>query len=366
MNEWKTVRLGDVFDLQMGKTPDRKNLDFFSTTDNKWISIADISKADKYIFETKEFISDEAVKKSGIKQIPANTVIMSFKLSIGKTAITKGPMYSNEAIMAFLPNGKYEVDNDFLYHLFSNKDWSEGSNKAVKGITLNKASLLEVKILLPPLTIQKQIAKTMDKCTEIISKNKRMLENYDTLIKSRFIEMFGDPVQNPMGWETKSLESVADIVSGITKGRKTKEKELFEVPYMAVSNVKAGYIDWTNVKTIEATKTEIATYQLKINDVLMAEGGDPDKVGRGALLTTVPKNCIHQNHVFRVRLNQLSSIYFSQYLQHEKSKRYFFSCAKQTTGIASINMTQLKELPVLIPSEKKQNDFAAFVHQIDK
>jgi type I restriction enzyme S subunit len=75
---------------------------------------------------------------------------------------------------------------------------------------------------------------------------------------------------------------------------------------MAVSNVKAGYIDWTNVKTIEATKTEIATYQLKINDVLMAEGGDPDKVGRGALLTTVPKNCIHQNHVFRVRLNQLS------------------------------------------------------------
>ena len=178
--------------------------------------------------------------------------------------------------------------------------------------------------------------------------------------------MFGDTVSNPMGWETKSLKSVADIVSGITKGRKTKEKELFEVPYMAVSNVKAGYIDWTNVKTIEATKTEIATYQLKINDVLMAEGGDPDKVGRGALLTTVPKNCIHQNHVFRVRLNQLSSIYFSQYLQHEKSKRYFFSCAKQTTGIASINMTQLKELPVLIPSEKKQNDFAAFVQQIDK
>ena len=179
MSEWKKVRLGDVFDLQMGKTPDRKNLDFFSTTDNKWISIADISKADKYIIETKEYISDEAVKKSGIKQIPANTVIMSFKLSIGKTAITKEPMYSNEAIMAFLPNGKYEVDNNFLYHLFSNKDWSEGSNKAVKGITLNKASLLEAKILLPPLAIQKQIAKIMDKCTEVISKNERMLENYE-------------------------------------------------------------------------------------------------------------------------------------------------------------------------------------------
>lgn len=178
--------------------------------------------------------------------------------------------------------------------------------------------------------------------------------------------MFGDPVINPMGWDSCKLDKLADIVSGITKGRKTKETTLIEVPYMAVSNVKAGYIDWTTLKTIEATKSEIEMYRLKENDVLMAEGGDPDKVGRGALLTHVPDNCIHQNHVFRVRLFDMNPIYFSQYLQHSKSKKYFLSCAKQTTGIASINMTQLKNLPVNVPSNELQNDFASFVQQIDK
>ena len=185
VENWKTVRLGDVFDLQMGKTPDRKRLDYFQGS-HKWISIADISKSEKYISETKEGLSDDAIATSGIKSIPRDTVIMSFKLSIGKTAITSDEMYSNEAIMAFLPNGKYKTDNSFLYHLFSNKDWSEGSNKAVKGITLNKASLTEAKISLPPLETQKQIATQLDKFTSIITKYKQMLEKYDTLIKSKF------------------------------------------------------------------------------------------------------------------------------------------------------------------------------------
>lgn len=204
MAEWKKVRLGDIFNLQMGKTPNRKKLDYFQGS-HKWISIADISKSEKYILETKERLTDEAITSSRIKSIPKDTVIMSFKLSIGKTAITSDEMYSNEAIMAFLPNGKYETDNSFLYHLFSNKDWSEGSNKAVKGITLNKASLTETKIFLPPIKIQKQIATTLDKVYKIITENKQLLEKYNLLIKSRFIEMFGDPIQNSMEWEVCNI-----------------------------------------------------------------------------------------------------------------------------------------------------------------
>ena len=87
-----------------------------------------------------------------------------------------------------------------------------------------------------------------------------------------------------LDWPEKSLESLADIVSGITKGRKTTETELIEVPYMAVSNVKSGYIDWTTVKTILATKQEIEQYRLMPDDILMTEGGDPDKVGGVAII----------------------------------------------------------------------------------
>ena len=137
---------------------------------------------------------------------------------------------------------------------------------------------------------------------------------------------------------------------------------------MAVSNVKDGYIDWTTVKTIMATGGEIDKYRLMTGDVLMTEGGDPDKLGRGAIIYEPPKDCIHQNHIFRVRLKQdvLLPVFMAQYLQQQKSKRYFLGCAKQTTGIASINMKQLSALPVLVPPMKDQEEYAAFVAQVDK
>ena len=117
-----------------------------------------------------------------------------------------------------------------------------------------------------------------------------------------------------------------------------------------------------------ATKQEIEQYRLLPYDVLMTEGGDPDKLGRGSVITKPLKNSIHQNHIFRVRLltERILPVYFSEYLQHQKAKRYFLGCAKQTTGIASINMKQLRALPVLVPPLKLQEQFAAFVHQVDK
>ena len=173
---------------------------------------------------------------------------------------------------------------------------------------------------------------------------------------------------NTKRWNEQPLESMADIVSGITKGRKIKRQSMIKVPYMAVSNVKDGYIDWTTVKTIEATEQEIEQYRLLPDDVLMTEGGDPDKLGRGAIIKEPLENCIHQNHIFRVRLNESVILpgFFAEYLKHQKSKRYFIECAKQTTGIASINMRQLKALPVLIPPLALQKQFADFVAQTDK
>ena len=173
---------------------------------------------------------------------------------------------------------------------------------------------------------------------------------------------------NTKSWKEQSLESMADIVSGITKGRKIKEQSMIKVPYMAVSNVKEGYIEWATIKTIEATGQEIEQYRLLSGDVLMTEGGDPDKLGRGAIIKEPLENCIHQNHIFRVRLNESMILpsFFAEYLKHQKSKRYFLGCAKQTTGIASINMKQLKSLPVLLPPLELQEQFATVVAQTDK
>ena len=357
-------KLKEIFDLQMGKTPSRNNPDYWCTEDNKWISIADLTKAGKYISDTKEFLSDAAVKESGIKIIPANTVIMSFKLSIGKTAITAEDMYSNEAIMAFHDKHAVDILPEYIFYLFKYRNWDESSNKAVMGKTLNKATLSEMEIDVCPIKKQREIVAVLDKMMRVLVNREKELFLLDNLIKARFVEMF----ENKTEYDQFRLEEIADIVSGITKGRKTKCGELREVPYMAVSNVKDGYIDWTTVKTILATEDEIIQYKLLPDDVLMTEGGDPDKLGRGAIISLPPKDCIHQNHIFRVRLDETRILprYFSAYLQSPQAKTYFLRAAKQTTGIASINMRQLRGLPTIVPPIEQQLKYVSFSEQVDK
>ena len=150
-------KLKEIFDLQMGKTPSRNNTEYWNTNDYKWISIADLTKTGKYISETKEYLSESAIGDSGIKVIPANTVVMSFKLSIGKTAITAEDMYSNEAIMAFHDRHVVEILPEYIYYMFRYKNWDERSNKAVMGKTLNKATLSEVEIEICSIMEQRKI-----------------------------------------------------------------------------------------------------------------------------------------------------------------------------------------------------------------
>lgn len=250
----------------------------------------------------------------------------------------------------------------YLYYALKNvKIPNTGYNRHFKW-------LKDIKFNYPDKIVQEKIVQILDKVSTIIVLQKETLDSLDILVKARFIEMFGDMLLNTMAWNEQPLDSMANVVSGITKGRKTKDQHMTEVPYMAVSNVKDGYIDWSTIKTIEATEQEISQYRLLPNDVLMTEGGDPDKLGRGAIIKEPLENCIHQNHIFRVRLNESMILpgFFAEYLKHQKSKSYFLRCAKQTTGIASINMRQLKALPVLLPPLELQEQFAAFVAQTDK
>lgn len=264
---------------------------------------------------------------------------------------------------------KTEINKSFFVYQVQNI--LENAASQAHGATmkhLTKPIFDSLPFHMPTLKEQQYVAAVLDKISNLISLRKQQLAKLDELVKARFVEMFGDMLLNPHLWPETALDAVADIVSGITKGRKTQSSELFEVPYMAVSNVKEGYIDWTTVKTIMATKSEIDQYRLMPDDVLMTEGGDPDKLGRGAIIREPLENCIHQNHIFRVRLdrNTILPEFFAEYLQHQKAKRYFLRCAKQTTGIASINMKQLRALPVLVPAIEAQKIFADFVTEVGR
>ena len=180
------VKLKDAFDLQIGRTPARSNAANWNGQ-YKWISITDLGTAGKYISTTKEKITDKGIDESGIKIVPKGTVVMSFKLSIGKTAITTEDMYTNEAIVAFNVRESIQVDSSYLYYLCCGNDWGEGTNKAVMGLTLNKATLSEKEIELPEIMIQREVAKKLDKLDKIIIQRKKQLQKLDELIQARFL-----------------------------------------------------------------------------------------------------------------------------------------------------------------------------------
>ena len=199
-------------------------------------------------------------------------------------------------------------------------------------------------------------------------KRKQAIELLDDYLKSVFLEMFGDPVTNPKQWKIKKLEDIADICSGVTKGRKLDKTKVISVPYMRVANVQDEYIDLKEVKKIEVLPSDIEKYKLKSGDLLLTEGGDPDKLGRGGIWKGQIENCIHQNHIFRVRLDCTFALpeYISAHIGSSYGKRYFIKSAKQTTGIATINSTQLKSFPVLLPELELQNKFSKIVNKSEK
>lgn len=359
------VKLSDAFDLQMGKTPDRNDPACWGGA-HKWVSIADLTKAGKYITDTKECITDRGIEKSGIKPVPKGTVIMSFKLSIGKTAITTEEIYTNEAIMAFIDKGTYEIDTNYIYHLFSGKDWLEGSNKAVLGLTLNKATLSQKTIELPPLAVQKKVVEVLDRMDTLISLRKKQLQKLDDLVKSRFVEMFGDPNTNPMGWTEYPLSEMLNILGGYAF-RSEGFCEADGIPVLRIGNINAGFFKPVNMVFWEEDES-LERYIMYPGDLVMSLTGTVGKDDYGNV-------CMLGNDYDKYYLNQrnaklelkegLDKHYLSQLLRFEKIK-------KRLTGIsrgvrqANISNKDILGLIVPIPPIALQWQYATFVTQVDK
>lgn len=360
------AKLGEVCTIVSGSTP-KTSVTSYWDGNIKWITPAELNEDTFYIMDSVRHITEEGKEKTGLSYLPTGTVILSSRAPIGKTAIAGCEMCCNQGFKNLICSDA--VYNEYLYFFLKSKtDYLNSLGRGATFKEISKSIVENIEIPLPEVNQQKEIAEKFKKLEQLISLRKQQLAKLDELVKARFVEMFGDVLLNSMQWPEKTLENMADIVSGITKGRKTAEADLQEVPYMAVSNVKDGYIDWTTVKTILATRQEIEQYRLMPDDILMTEGGDPDKVGRGAIIKVPLKNSIHQNHIFRVRLDEQEILpsFFAEYLRHQKAKRYFLGCAKQTTGIASINMRQLRALPTLVPPLSLQKQFAAFVERVDQ
>ena len=181
---WNESIVKDEFTLTMGKTPARNNPAFWQSGTNKWISISDMARYGRYTEDTQESITDIAVAESGIKIVPKGTIIMSFKLSIGRTAVTSEDIYTNEAIMAFRDVDETKFNMTFLQFLIANKNWLLNAKQAVKGQTLNKESIGNARIIVPPIGLQEQFAAIYNQADKSKFELRKSIEAIDAVIKS--------------------------------------------------------------------------------------------------------------------------------------------------------------------------------------
>ena len=357
------VKLSQAFDLQMGKTPSRNVAEYWGG-DHKWVSIADIGSAGKYISSTKECITDEGISGSGIKAVPKGTVIMSFKLSIGKTAIASEDMYTNEAIMAFIDKGVYPVDPNYLYHLCCGTNWTAGTNKAVMGLTLNKATLSEKAISLPTIQEQKEIAEKLDNVDVLINLRQCELAKLDELVKSRFIELFGDSVTNSMGWDTDTVIGVCDdIYGGGTPSKSHPEYyENGDIPWVSSKDMKTDVLYTSQIKINQLGVDNSTAKMVPINSVIMVIRSGILKHTLPVAINAVPITVNQDLKVF-IPSKRILSIFLMY--QFKMLERDILSGVRAVTA-DNIEFDSLKKREIIVPPMELQEQFVAFVEQTDK
>ena len=358
--------LSELFTLQMGKTPSRDNSSYWKKSENNWISIADLTNSGKYISSTKETLSDSAVAESGIKKIPANTVIMSFKLSLGKVAITEKEMYSNEAIMAFIDKGVEKISPEYLYYLLRAKDWSKGTNKAVMGATLNKATLSAIKIQLHEYDNQLEIVNMLNRVSSSIDFRKQQLTKLDELIKARFVEMFGDPKLNPYRFPCNSLSTYITFLTSGSRGWSQYFTDSGEY-FITIKNVKNCKITIQDVQYVAPPdNAEAKRTKVQKNDLLISITAD---LGRTGVVTEEIANhgAYINQHLTCIRLKdeQVNPLYVAYYMESDAGKEQF-TAKNQSAVKAGLNFNAINSLKLIAPPLSLQNQFADFVAEVDK
>ena len=357
---WEYKKFDEVFNLQMGKTPDRKNPDYFGGK-NVWISIRDLG--DKEVSESNEHITDKAVSDTNIRKVKKGTVIMSFKLTVGKCGIAAKDLYTNEAIMAFNTKEGYDINSSFLYYYLQCYNW-KGSNKAVMGITLNKATISKQHINIPPKSTQLTIVSELDKINELIRLKKEQLKDYDNLAQSIFYEMFGDPVENDKGWEVKKL---GEVCVKITDGdHMPPPKSEDGIPFLTISDInkETRELDFSNTYFVprEYYNNLKEERKAKPNDLLYTVTGS---YGIPVIVKDERQFCF-QRHIALIRPQKevLSTYYLCYWVLSAAVKSI---ADKVATGIAqkTVGLNSIRKFEIILPPLSLQHLFAQRIEQIE-
>ena len=359
MSKWKMLKLGDIFEITSGGTPSKMHPEYYENGTIYWVKTGDLKG--KYLISVPSLITEDGLKNSSAKIFPVGTILLAmYGATIGACSILKVEAATNQACAAFLPNE--DIDKSYFYYFLCSKK-EEFIKLGVGGAqpNISAAILKNVKISLPPIEEQKRIADILDKANSLIDLRKQQLEKMDLLIKSKFIDMFGDPVTNSKGWEVKSLKDIALGKLSYGSGASATEYDL-NVRYIRITDInEKGCLNVHKVSPNEISDE----YILREGDILFARSGAT--VGKTFRYSEKYGKCIYAGYLIRLVPNQ--KIVLPDYIYYLTKTDYYLSFVQQsmkTVAQPNINAQQYGALQIPIPPIFLQNQFAAFVEQVEK
>jgi type I restriction enzyme S subunit len=353
-------------------------------------------KQGKLDFENTKYVSEKWLRISPTFVLNEGDFMLGMSGSLSNYAYAKIedlPALLNQRVARIRKKDK-EVCYKYICYWLTSWHYSyyadaQGEGAAQKNISPTQIS--SFKIRFPNIEEQQKIAAILTSIDTAIEKTAALIEKYQQIKAGLMHDLFTRGVTAdgklcppreqapelyqetllgyfPIDWKIIPLGKISNIASGITLNSKFIPEQKIQVPYLRVANVQDGYLDLTDVKTVFADQKTIDNLALKVGDVLMNEGGDFDKLGRGTVWQGEIKLCIHQNHVFRVRVNDsiLRPYFLAFWSESSFGKKYFVLNSKQSTNLASINSKQLNAYPILVPDITEQAEIENRINAVNK
>ena len=368
------VRLGDIVTVvTKGTTPTTIGFQFEDSGIN-FVKIESISEDGTFLKEKFSHISDECNVQMRRSQLQENDILFSIAGAIGRSAIvTKEilPANTNQALAIIrVPKGK--IDYNYLLYALSSSAINQQATQHQQGVAQLNISLKNVSDFLLPIyteAMQKRIVHNLKKIDKLISLRKQQLAKLDELVKARFVEMFGNPVSNTMGWKSEQL---VDCLQGIDNGKSfvcfNDTRQGQEPAMLKLSAVTYGVYNQKENKVLLDDTMFIKAAEVHRGDLLFTRKNTPELVGRCAYVTNTEPNLMMPDLIFRLNPNdKINAIFLWKLINHELFREKIQNIATGSAkSMSNISKERLGKLKIIIPPIPLQNQFAAFVERIDQ
>ncbi|HDZ9228219.1 TPA: restriction endonuclease subunit S [Vibrio cholerae] len=355
------VTLGDLFKISSGGTPSRREKSYYDNGDIPWIKTGDLHKC--RIQQASEYITQLGLDKSSAKLFPKGTVLLAmYGATIGACSILDIEAATNQACAAFLPNEK--VDTNYLYYFLISKK-NDFIRDGVGGAQPNISAtyLKTVSFPLPPLETQKKIAAVLEKADQLRKDCKLLEQELNSLAQSVFIDMFGDPVTNPKGWE---IVTIGDLLLSANYGTSEKAStEKKKYPVLRMNNITyEGNWDFSSLKYMDMSEDDEDKYLVESGDILFNRTNSKELVGKTAVYREATPMA-YAGYLVRARCNELAHPeYISSFMNSRFTKKTLQSMCKSIVGMANINAKEFQKISVAKPPIELQQEFARRVEAI--